>query len=338
MNKLRVLLVGALLMLLTLPLSIQAQSRVDEDVEMTTFANLDLGVRGIRPVGWNQVQPGIFLRQRDPLDLTTLVQLSVPEVRADEVFELVQEQLNLPQLDDPDTTLETDALTWDVYTLSTESNNQTLTVDVGLAEDESRVYMVILRVNERFYANYHEKVFTPIVQALQPFNLGLLELYTAPDESYSIPLPESWTVTESEEYVTLNSPNNEVDMHLLTVSTDDPETAIAEAWQRINPDYPQVYTAADTFSTTDPQAINGADRVFGISYESPVVDIVTQALAYVYQGTSYVIIIDTDVPAAQTYSPELSLLVEQFDISAIPDPAEATPEATAEATLDPADS
>jgi hypothetical protein len=327
MNKLRVLLTCSLLLLLALPF--QAQSRVDENVEMQNFANLDLGLRGIRPVGWNQVQPGVFLRQRDPVDLTTLVQLSVPESRADEVFSLLSEQLNLPELNDPQNTIETDALTWDVYTLETQSNNQTLNVDIGLADTETRVYMVILRVNERFYANYHEKVFLPVVQAIEPFNLGRMETYTAPDDSYSVPLPENWTVTENDDYVTLNSPDGEVDIHIATVDDSDPEAAIAEVWERINPDYPQVYTDADTFNNTDSDSINGADRVFGIGYESPAVDVITQALAYVYEDTSYVIIIDTDVPAAQTYNPELGLMVEQFDIAAIPD-AEATPEATPE--------
>jgi hypothetical protein len=327
MNKLRVLLISSLLLLLALPL--QAQSRVDEDVEMTTFANLDLGLRGIRPVGWNQVQPGVFLRQRDPVDLTTLVQLSVPESRADEVFSLLSDQLNLPELPQPNDTIETDDLTWDVYTLETQSNNQTMTVDIGLADGETRTYMVIMRINERFYPNYHEKVFVPVVQAIEPFNLGLLETFTAPDESYSVPLPENWTATENEGYVTLNSPDGDVDVHIATIEDSDPEAAIAATWERIDPDYPQVYVDADTFSSSNPEAINGADSVFGIRYESPAVDIVTQALAYVYEGTSYVLVIDTDVPAAQTYSPELSLLVEQFDIAAIPD-AEATPEATPE--------
>ncbi len=75
-------------------------------------------ISGVFPSGWEQVQPGTWVRDPDGIDQTMLLQQAVPSfgLDAERLLELLAEQFWIEDGLRRDRTVQADAGDWDVYT------------------------------------------------------------------------------------------------------------------------------------------------------------------------------------------------------------------------------
>jgi hypothetical protein len=129
-------------------------------VAMANYVNEEAGIRGVAPqAGWPEE--------------AVLGQESMPGTLED-VAALLMEQTSLTELPALTGHYKGAALTWDLYTFETqieEVGPMTLRVDLALAEDDSRSYIVALvTLPEAYDANpaLFDTVFSHALHALTP--------------------------------------------------------------------------------------------------------------------------------------------------------------------------
>ena len=82
-----------------------------EVIELVPFADNELGISGLVPSGWNELEPGVYARGNPEVDPTLLAQISRPSAEADEVIGELLAEFGASSLPDPVRTIETEALT-----------------------------------------------------------------------------------------------------------------------------------------------------------------------------------------------------------------------------------
>ncbi len=132
------------------------------DIELEPFSSEELGISGVVPAGWSQVQPGIFARGNPAVDMAVL-QLAVERTASpEELLPAIAQGYGLDGT--PESTGERQAgdLTWSLYAFTVQGVPR----DLALAESEGMTLIVLLRsaANERdaLYA----AVLLPVVDAL----------------------------------------------------------------------------------------------------------------------------------------------------------------------------
>ena len=174
---------GAVVLLVSLVLSMSAcaWSLPEGDagvIGMMPFVNDDLGIRGIAPIGWGQVEPGRFVRggAEGIEDHMELHQKAVP-LTLDEMNVLLLEQISLEELPESTGTYEGSALTWDLRTLDTEIDGTggfTFRLKLAVAARESESYFVaVLALPDTYDANATmlDTIFTHALDAFAPVDM-----------------------------------------------------------------------------------------------------------------------------------------------------------------------
>ena len=163
---------------LVLSMSACAWSLPDGDagvIAMMPFVNDELGVRGIAPMGWDQVEGGRFVRGGAERieDHMELHQKAVP-LTLDELNTLLLEQISLEELPKSVGTYEGAALSWDLLTLDTRIDGTgefTFRLKLAVAGGESESYFVaVLALPETYDANAPmlDAIFTHALDAFTP--------------------------------------------------------------------------------------------------------------------------------------------------------------------------
>jgi pimeloyl-ACP methyl ester carboxylesterase len=133
------------------------------DVVLVPYTNEELGLSGVVPAGWTEVNPGLFARGHPAVDMAVL-QLSVEPVAVDDLLRLVVQNYGLEQR--PQSTAERQAgdLTWSLYAFQVQGVPR----DLALAQSEGVTLLVLMRsaVGER--DALYEAVFLPALDALVP--------------------------------------------------------------------------------------------------------------------------------------------------------------------------
>jgi CubicO group peptidase (beta-lactamase class C family) len=139
------------------------------------------------------------------------------------------------------------------------------------------------------------------------------DLYTDPAGQFSAPIPANWTVEEGEGYARLASPDDGILIYLLTVQADDAASAAVQGWQAIDPAFDREVT-----EQTDAPAQGGLDGLSLITYEyDEANERFYQAVARLYDGTYYLLLIDGDITAIQQRQAQISIIDSGFTISAL---------------------
>ena len=144
----------------------------DTEVVLEPYTDEELGISGVAPTGWTEVQPGIFARANTALD-TAVFQVAVePTMSAEELLDAITEGYGLEER--PESTGERQAdspstgsghrLTWSLYAFEVQG----LPWDLALAESEGLTLIVILQSPADERDVLREAVFLPIVDALVP--------------------------------------------------------------------------------------------------------------------------------------------------------------------------
>jgi hypothetical protein len=110
-------------------------------IELVPFANDDLGISGLVPSGWNELEPGVYARSNPETDPTLLVQLSGPDATAESLALSVLANFGTSELPaEPMDSYESAVLAWDLYQLESPM----APVALALAETDSAAYLVLM--------------------------------------------------------------------------------------------------------------------------------------------------------------------------------------------------
>jgi hypothetical protein len=143
----------------------------EAEIALEPFTNTRLGISGVRPVGWEQVDPIHYVRGQSGIDQTQLVIDTVP-LAADDLFALLAEQIQFdPAEIGPATSAESSDFTWDMYAFELRG----YAFDLAIAEDRGSplktddrqaVFVLLISDVEERDALY-EAVFVPAIEALE---------------------------------------------------------------------------------------------------------------------------------------------------------------------------
>jgi len=136
-------------------------NEVSEENTMVPFTSETFGISGLIPEGWSEISPGIYARGGSAADETVLLLQAAP-VTAEELFDLLLEQLGVSDAPESGGEREANGLTWQLYSLDIEGVKR----DVALAESEGVAFIVVLRSDGEEREMLYEAVFLPAVDAL----------------------------------------------------------------------------------------------------------------------------------------------------------------------------
>jgi pimeloyl-ACP methyl ester carboxylesterase len=128
-------------------------------VEMTSFKSEDLGLVGARPEGWIEAAPGVWQESY----LASLIQQVVPDFTAEELLEVMVDQLGTAQPLEPVGELTTEAATWELYSLVDLGQ----AVEIALAEGPDGLMLIQLTTSPARRDVHREQIFVPAVEALE---------------------------------------------------------------------------------------------------------------------------------------------------------------------------
>lgn len=146
-------------------------------------------ISGLRPVGWDELTPGTYVRD-DGQNLTYLLHLSDPAGNREENLPPLLESIGQEALPEIREIITGAALEWDVYEISyTPKTLETeLAVMLAIAETDNALHFIFLQTIPAEAEELREAVFLP---ALDAYGLPLPELYEslgfAPLQAINIP-------------------------------------------------------------------------------------------------------------------------------------------------------
>jgi hypothetical protein len=131
------------------------------EITLVPFNSESFGIRGLVPEGWTEISPGIHARGSSAADETVVLQQAAP-VSAEELLNLLMEQLGVSEALESSGEREANSLTWQIYSLETEGVNR----DVALAQGDGIAFIVVLRSDAIEHDELYEAIFLPVVDAL----------------------------------------------------------------------------------------------------------------------------------------------------------------------------
>jgi hypothetical protein len=124
-----------------------------------------LGISGLAPAGWKELEPGIFARGNPDTDPTMLLQLAAPETSSEELALSVLARFGVTELPaQPFLSHESAALAWTLYQLESPMAPMAL----ALADADGVGYVVLLAAPGEEMDALAETAFFPAVDALTP--------------------------------------------------------------------------------------------------------------------------------------------------------------------------
>jgi pimeloyl-ACP methyl ester carboxylesterase len=151
------------LLLALLAGGVLAQNEAGEIV-LIPFSDIEAGVEGVVPSGWEQFSTGLWLRSGQPQAL--IAQQGVIST-LDQIVPALLQQLGLAELPEPTGLITANELDWVIY----ESNGPagtTIVIDFALSTKGASVYLIILQSDAAERDALREAVFIPAVEALKP--------------------------------------------------------------------------------------------------------------------------------------------------------------------------
>lgn len=134
-----------------------------EVIELAPFANEDLGISGVVPSGWNELEPGVYARGNPEVDPTLIVQQTAPGESAESLALSILSNFGVSELPaEPMDGYESAALAWTLYQLESPMAPMAL----ALAETDDAAYLVLMAAPGEEMDALAETLFFPAVDAL----------------------------------------------------------------------------------------------------------------------------------------------------------------------------
>lgn len=333
-----------LLLLITLIAPGLAQ---DDDITLEAFTSDTFAIQGERPAGWTEAAPGVYARGASMTDTTVLLLQAAPLPQSDLVATLLP-SLQIEALPESSDTIETDALTWDLYNVEVEAApGLTIAVEIALAEQNGTTYLVILQTSPDEFDALRDDVFMPVLMAYAPLSDDAGDESADTDDSasgdqefvdpqglFTTVVPAGWTITYNDEdaYGYVSSPQGEITYYLLALEVEDAsemEDAIERAWRIVQPDFDLDYTEDEVIEIEDAAMLSGTEAGLAIIYEDGSGDDqrIVQGGAEYLDGIVYIGLLDADLVTLQQRISQLQIISTGIDIAAVEDVdlTEATP-------------
>lgn len=308
---------GVLAVVLALGLAMPALAQGEGEITLVPFTSENFGIEGVVPEGWSEPSPGVYARGAGMGDLTSLIQQAAPDMTTEQLITALLPNLGLSKLPEPVGTLETEHFTWTRYDVSVSVSGLTIKVAMALAEDETGVKLVLLQALEEDFDALYESVFLPAVEALAPLGsaatgAGEQAIYTDPEGRFTVPIPTNWAAEDRPGYAYLYAPEELITVSIVVVPETDPETALAAAWQVVDPTFDR-----EVKDTIELPAGN-LDRFFLFNYkmerdEKFIYQVETRTLG----DLTYVLIFYADLTAAQQRAAQIQIVDSGFKITAL---------------------
>jgi CubicO group peptidase (beta-lactamase class C family) len=141
--------------------------------------------------------------------------------------------------------------------------------------------------------------------------------YTAPDGSYTFPLPDGWNVEEFEGYVVVTDPDNGIELIIATVPGEDMVQAIIDTYVLAKPDFDATdYTEDEVQVLEASPALGDFEGGTNIFYNNgsngEAIEIGSGSL---YQGNVYVLLITAELVTLQQRSSQFQIIATGFRAS-----------------------
>lgn len=139
--------------------------------------------------------------------------------------------------------------------------------------------------------------------------------YTEPGGRWSAPLPTNWTAEEIDaDTVLFTTPEGDLKLYFIVAEVGDDEAIAAESWARVQPDFDLDYEAKDVMVFEDPVQLGDYESGSLITYADGLGadGAVVQAGMSTYNGATYVVLIDTVVPALQRRAAQFQTVMTGF--------------------------
>jgi CubicO group peptidase (beta-lactamase class C family) len=292
-------------------------------VTLVPFSSETFAISGLVPEGWAEAAPGVYRRGSSATDLTSLIQQAAPGSSKDDLAGLLLGQLGLDALPQSIGSMDGEGLSWELYAIDVEAPGVgTVKVDLALAEAEvfdtstdGSAYIVLLQSLPDEYEALHEAVFTPAVSAFtvageEDEEVG--SVYRDPSGLFTVPVPTNWVLEEFEGYAVLTSPDEEITAYVLALEGDDLETAVADGWQMVDPDF-----AYELEEVIDEPAQDGVERAITITYDTGEDGPILIGGGWQHDGVSYVELFKSDLEGLQKRIYQMQIISTGYQITAI---------------------
>ncbi len=131
-------------------------------LELTPFSNEEMGIQGLTPAGWKEVNTGVYSRQANPLDATLVLAQASP-VSAEILLQQLTRQFGLAEVPQSEGQREANGLTWNLYALHVRG----LPLALAIAETEGKSILVLLQSSTDEYQSLYQYVFLPMLDSIK---------------------------------------------------------------------------------------------------------------------------------------------------------------------------
>lgn len=160
-----------IVILLTLYPAPLALAQDDGAITLVPFSDHVLGISGIAPEGWLNIEPGFYYRDHPSRDPTRLGYRVLSGVTALQAIRQLAEAVDQDRLPENAGTYQAAFATWTLYEASHRVNQQPVTSALAVTETPSAVYVVALRAKPDEFDALYDSVFLPAVEAVQAADL-----------------------------------------------------------------------------------------------------------------------------------------------------------------------
>jgi pimeloyl-ACP methyl ester carboxylesterase len=129
-------------------------------VTLKPFENKSFGINGVAPDAWIENTPGVYLRSN--AGNVVLLQQAVPGTR-DNALQLFAQQFKIAE-PSVAASRKTDSLAWSLYEFSVQGQP----VDLALAEQDQKTYVVLLASETADRKALYDQLFLPVIDAYTP--------------------------------------------------------------------------------------------------------------------------------------------------------------------------
>jgi pimeloyl-ACP methyl ester carboxylesterase len=130
-------------------------------VALVPYASDDLGIEGVAPDGWTEMDAGVLARGSSAVDQTVLI-YDVAPITADEFMSVILQQFGLAEAPASSGQLDANGFAWAIY--ATEI--QGYPIDFALTEDGEHGLVILMISEADEHGLLHEELFLPAVEAL----------------------------------------------------------------------------------------------------------------------------------------------------------------------------
>jgi CubicO group peptidase (beta-lactamase class C family) len=127
-------------------------------------------------------------------------------------------------------------------------------------------------------------------------------------ESFSAPVPEQWKSVSKEGEIKFSSPGDNVDVHLIRVTSNSTEKAISAAWSKLGIDPP------NAMKNQTPPAPDGFDKLQVITYEISGDQVFKQAVARQRGNKVYITLVDGALSEVQKRNSQIKIISSGLNI------------------------